>query len=237
MKPNFFVRLLFVLLLFTLMGISAPADFSDKGYAIALNIEPRPSASSSLAAETPKPQSLLSFSYHQDAANSYRKSLPRLRNTQLRNTEAKQRANAQAQDSASRSKNIVAPAETEKITAPKLTPKANQNQQNQQPSPYDIIAAARKSKRPYPVSLTPPTLTPPKFAQQLPKTLGQTYHQIRDLPPAIQQRVGQQVESTSKELQLILNRIKNQISDTLDQIGSKAHQTAKELRDSQPITK
>jgi hypothetical protein len=73
------------------------------------------------------------------------------------------------------------------------------------PSPYAVIAAARKTSH-------RPVFASPSFAKQLPQQLSKLLTGLQEQPVRV------------------LDAIKTALSEALDQAGAKAHQTAEQLR-------
>jgi hypothetical protein len=73
------------------------------------------------------------------------------------------------------------------------------------PSPYAVIAAARKTSH-------RPVFASPSFAKQLPQQLSELLTGLQEQPVRV------------------LDAIKTALSEALDQAGAKAHQTAEQLR-------
>ncbi len=107
-------------------------------------------------------------------------------------------------------------------------------------SPYAIIAAARQ-----PNHSTPNVFDPSRFANQLSKQLprqlsqlhtalqeqpAQIIHVVRQVKPAIERRAN----SASGRIRQIPQSIKSAISNALDRAGTRAHQTADQLRQTNP---
>lgn len=115
------------------------------------------------------------------------------------------------------------------------------NSYQKKPSPYAVITAARKTN-----PTTRPLFTLPSFAKQLPQQLNQLRTGLQEQPvrvidaakqvgPAIKRRANGMSDGEAfqrNRIHQIPQIIKTALSKALDQAGTKAHQTAEQIRQS-----
>jgi hypothetical protein len=166
-----------------------------------------------------------SFSTHKTAANSYRDSLQKLRTRQLSTTEQTEKAVTPLHSSGTAAPSL----EQEAAGQPKIDAHLHKHLPKNR-SPYAIIAAARQPNHAF-------SLTPPLFVEQLPQQINQLRADLQAQPIKIVETVRQirpaakqSVQSVRDRLHRLPQSVKNTLSNVLELAGTKAHQTAEQLR-------